>query len=134
MIRMGFRCIYDRNLQNFYLCHKMKRTMAPLSMLKADIVWLNHINCLLMVFILEILHIVITTIETGNKKWFRKILPRPRPINISFLINVFDSVRSSRNVCSFVRSLKTCLELTIFIFLSFLAVLGQSQVYKKLTF
>ena len=34
--------------------------MAPLSMLKADIVWLNHINCLLMVFILEILHIVIT--------------------------------------------------------------------------
>ena len=74
MIRMVFRCIYDRNLNNFYLCHKIKRTMAPLSMLKADIVWLNHINCLLMVFILEILHIVIRIQRQEIKKMIWKDL------------------------------------------------------------
>ena len=90
MIRMVFRCIYDRNLNNFYLCHKMRRTMAPLSMLKADIVWLNHINCLLMVFILEILHIVIRIQRQEIKNDLERSCPALiRPIiyiNISFLI------------------------------------------------
>ena len=90
MIRIGFRCIYDRNLYNFYLCHKMRSTIAPLSMLKADIVWLNHINCLLMVFILEILHIVITIQRQEIKNDLKKSCPPFNQPNI--YRNIFPSL------------------------------------------
>ena len=62
--------------------------MAPLSMLKADIVWLNHINCLLMVFILEILHIVITIQRQEIKNDLKKSCPPFIRPNIYFRLNI----------------------------------------------